>query len=98
MEGVELRQAHPAMMDGRVCWPSESRRVRAVDCFAGEDLGGLIVRLNAGQFISELFATVELPDFGEMNFGKPMLHLRVLFIGDHAVSQLAFGGDMVSTL
>ena len=98
MEGVELRQTHPAMMDGRVRWPSEPRRVGAVDCFAGEDLGGLIVRLNGGQFISELFATIELPDFGEVNFGKPVLHLRIVFIGDDAVSQLAFGGDMVSTL
>ena len=41
-----------------------------------EVLRGLIVRLNGGQFISELFATVELPDFGEVNFGKPVLHLR----------------------
>jgi hypothetical protein len=48
MEGAELRQAHPAMMDGRVFWPSEPRRVRAVDCFAGEDLGGLVVRLSDG--------------------------------------------------
>jgi hypothetical protein len=61
-------------------------------------LGGLIVGLNGWQFISELFTTVELPDFCEMNFGKPVLQLRVLFIGDHPVSQLAFGGDMVSTL
>src|ERR1700682_3869677 len=63
-----------------------------------EVLGGLIVRLNVWQFISELFATVELPDFREANFGKPVLQLRVLFIGDHPVSQLAFGGDMVSWL
>ncbi len=98
MEGVELGQAHPAMLDGRVCWPSEPRRVRAVDCFAGEDLRGLIVRLNGGQFITKLFATIELPDFGEVNFGKPVFHLRVVFIGDDAVSQLAFGRDMVSTL
>ena len=63
-----------------------------------EVLGGLIVGLDGGQFISELLATVELPDFREVNFGKPVLHLRVLFIGNHAVSQLAFGGDMVSTL
>ena len=63
-----------------------------------EVLGGLIVGLNGGQFISELFATVELPDFCEVNFGKPVFQLRVLFIGDHPVSQLAFGGDMVSTL
>jgi hypothetical protein len=63
-----------------------------------EVLGGPIVGLNCGQFISELFAAVELPDFGQVNFGKPVLYFRVLFIGDHAVSQLAFGGDMVSTL
>jgi len=63
-----------------------------------EVLGGLIVRLNGWQFISELFATVELPDFRKVNFGKPVLQLRVLFIGDHPVSQLAFGGDMVSSL
>ena len=63
-----------------------------------EVLGGLIVRLNGWQCISELFATVELPDFREVNFRKPVLQLRVLFIGDHPVSQLAFGGDMVSTL
>ena len=98
MEGVELRQAHPAMTDGRVCWPSKLRRVRAVDCFAREDLGGLIVRLSGGQFISKLFATVELSDFGQVNFGKSVLHFWVLLIGDHAVSQLAFGGDMISTL
>ena len=63
-----------------------------------EVLGGLIVGLNGGQFISELLATVELPDFCEVNFGKPVLHLGVLLIGDHAISQFAFGGDMVSTL
>ena len=63
-----------------------------------EVLGGLIVRLNGGQFISQLLATVELPDFCQVNFGKPVFHFGVLFIGDHAVSQLAFGGDMVSTL
>ena len=48
-----------------------------------EVLGCLIVGLDGGQFISELLATVELPDFREVNFGKPVLHLRVLFIGDH---------------
>ena len=48
-------------------------------------LSGLIVGLNCWQFISELLATVELPDFGEVNLGKPVLHLRVVFIGDHSV-------------
>jgi hypothetical protein len=38
-------------------------------------VGGLILRLNGGQFIGELFTTVELPDFGEVNFGKPVLDL-----------------------
>ena len=36
MEGVEFRKAHSAMMDGRVSWTSESRRVRAVIVFGGE--------------------------------------------------------------
>jgi hypothetical protein len=63
-----------------------------------EVLGGLIVGLDGGQFISELLATVELPDFRQVNFSKPMLHFGVLLIGDHAISQFAFGGDMVSTL
>jgi hypothetical protein len=67
-----------------------------VNC--GGELGGLVVGLSGGQFISELFAAVELPDLGYVNFGKPALNFGVLFIGDHAVSQLAFGGDMVSTL
>jgi hypothetical protein len=62
-----------------------------------ELLGGLIVGLKGGHFISELLATVELPDFGQVNFGKPAFYFGVLLIGDHAVSQLAFGGDMVST-
>jgi hypothetical protein len=63
-----------------------------------EVLGGLIVSLNGGQFVSELLATVELPDFCQVNFGKPVFHFGVLLIGDHAISQFAFGGDMVSTL
>src|ERR1700687_6077726 len=60
-------------------------------------LRGLIVGLNGGQFISELLATVELPDSCQVDFGKPMLHFGMLLIRDHAISQLAFGGDMVST-
>ena len=59
-----------------------------------EVLGSLIVGLDGGQFISELLATVELPDFREVNFGEPMLHFGVLLIGNHAVSQLPTGGDM----
>ena len=58
----------------------------------------LIVSLNGGQFLSKLFATVELSDFCQVNFSKPMLHFGVLLIGDHSVAQFAFGGDMVSTL
>jgi hypothetical protein len=54
-------------------------------------LGGLIVGLNRGQFINQLFTAVELADFGQVNFGEPVLHCRVLLIGDHAVSQFAFG-------
>src|ERR1700687_4004874 len=60
-------------------------------------LRGLIVCLNGGQFISELLATVELSDFCQVDFGKPMLHFGMLLIGDHAISQFTFGGDMVST-
>ena len=45
-----------------------------------EVLGGLIVGLDGGQFISELFTTVELPDLGQVNFGKPALNFGVLFI------------------
>src|ERR1700680_3758445 len=60
-------------------------------------LRGLIIGLNGGQFISELLATVELSDFCQVDFGKPMLHFGMLLIGDHAISQFAFGGDMVST-
>jgi hypothetical protein len=54
-------------------------------------LGGLIVYLNCGQFIDELFTAVELADFGQVNFCEPVLYFGVLFIGDHAVSQFAFG-------
>ena len=36
-----------------------------------EVLGGLIVGLNCGQFLSQLLATVELPDFRKVNFSKP---------------------------
>ena len=54
-------------------------------------LGGLIVCLNCGQFIDELFTAVELSDFGQVNFGEPVLHCGVLLIGDHAVSEFAFG-------
>ena len=42
-----------------------------------EGLGGLIVGLDGGQFIDELFTAVELADFGQMNFGEPVLHFRV---------------------
>ena len=56
-----------------------------------EVLGGLIVGLNRGQFIDELFTTVELADFGHVNFGEPVLHFGVLLIGHHAVSQFVFG-------
>jgi hypothetical protein len=45
-----------------------------------------------------LFTAVELPDLRQVNFGKPAFTFGVLFIGDHAVSQLAFGGDMISPL
>ena len=57
----------------------------------GEVLGGLIVGLNRGQFIDKLFTAVELADFGKVDFGEPVLHFGVLLIGDHAVSQFAFG-------
>ncbi len=56
-----------------------------------EVLGGLVVGLDGGQLINELFAAVELADFGKVNFGEPVLHFGVFLIGDHAVSQLAFG-------
>jgi hypothetical protein len=42
-------------------------------------LGGLIVGLNRGQFIDELFTAVELSDFGQVNFGEPVLHC-VMFL------------------
>ena len=42
-----------------------------------EGLSGLIVGLNRGQFIEQLFTAVELADFGQMNFGEPVLHFRV---------------------
>jgi hypothetical protein len=54
-------------------------------------LGGLIVCLNRGQFIDELFTAVELANFGQVDFGEPVLHFWVFLIGDHAVSQFAFG-------
>jgi hypothetical protein len=60
-------------------------------------LGGLIVGLNPGQFIDKLFTAVEFADFRKMNFGEPVLHFGVFLIGDHAVSQFAFGWDVVST-
>ena len=79
-------------MDGRVSWTSERGGVRTVICVEGREvLGGLIVCLNCGQFIDELFTAVELSDFGQVNFGEPVLRRGVLLIGDHAVSQFAFG-------
>jgi len=39
----------------------------------GGVLGSLIVALNRGQFIDELFTAVELADFGQVNFGEPVL-------------------------
>ena len=54
-------------------------------------LGGLIVGLNRGQFIYQLFTAVELSDFGQVNFNEPVLDSGVFLIGDHAVSQFAFG-------
>ena len=61
-------------------------------CVEGREvLGGLIVGLNRGQFIDQLFTAVELADFGQVNFGEPVLQCRVLLIGDHAVSKFAFG-------
>lgn len=42
-----------------------------------EVLGGLIVGLKRGQFFDQLFTAVELADFGQMNFGEPVLHFRV---------------------
>jgi hypothetical protein len=56
-----------------------------------EGLGGLVVGLDGGQLIDELFAAVELADFGKVNFSEPVLPFGVFLIGDHAVSQLAFG-------
>ena len=56
-----------------------------------EVLGGLIVGLKRGQFFDQLFTAVELADFGQVNFGEPVLHRGALLIGDHAVSQFAFG-------
>ena len=56
------------------------------DVEGAEVLGGLIVGLGGGQFLSELLATVELPDFCQVNFCKPVLHFGVLLIGDHAIS------------
>ena len=56
-----------------------------------EVLGGLIVGLDGGQFIDELFTAVELGDFRKVNFGESALHFGVPLIGDHAVAQLAFG-------
>ena len=60
-------------------------------CVEGREvLGGLIVCLNCGQFIDELFTAVEFADFCQVNFGEPVLPCGVLLIGDHAVFQFAF--------
>ena len=64
MEGVEFREAHSAIRVGRVSWPSERGKLEQLRMLRGRRfLRGLIVGLNGGQFISELLATVELPDF-----------------------------------
>ena len=55
-------------------------------CWGRGVLGGLIVGLNRGQFIDKLFTAVELADFGQVNFGEPVLHFGVFFIGDRAVA------------
>ena len=60
-------------------------------CWGRGVLGGLIVGLNRGQFIDKLFTAVEFAAFRRVNFGEPVLHCGVLLIGDHAVSQFAFG-------
>jgi hypothetical protein len=91
MEGVEFGKAHSAVMDGRVSWTSERGEFVRRPVFGGKGvLGSLIVGLNRGQFIDELFTAVEFADFGQVNFGEPVLHRGVLLIGDHAVSQFAF--------
>ena len=54
-------------------------------------LGGLIVGLNRGQFIDQLFAAAELAYFRKVNFGEPVSHFGVFLIGDHAISRFAFG-------
>ena len=54
-------------------------------------LGGLIVGLNGGQFINELFTAFELAYFRKVNYGEPVSHFGVFLIGDHAISQFAFG-------
>ena len=38
-------------------------------------LGGLVVGLPGGQFIGKLFASVELADLDEVNFGELALYL-----------------------
>jgi hypothetical protein len=48
---------------GRVSWPSERGKLEQLrEVEWKEVLRGLIVRLNGGQFINHLLATVELPD------------------------------------
>lgn len=66
------------------------RRVCATASVRGRGiLGSLIVSLNRGQFIDELFTAVELADFGKVNFGEPVLHFGMFLIRDHAVAQFA---------
>ncbi len=56
-----------------------------------EAFRGLVVGLDGGQLITELFAAVKLTYLGQVNFSEPLLNFRILLIGDHAVSQFAFG-------
>jgi len=53
-----------------------------VICVEGREvLCGLIVCLNCGQFIDEVFTAVEFADFGQVNVGEPVLHFRVFLRG-----------------
>jgi hypothetical protein len=62
------------------------RRIRAAISVFGRDvLGGLIVGLNRGQFIDELFTAAKLPDFRKMNFAGKMC-----FAFDGAICIVAF--------
>jgi hypothetical protein len=61
------------------CWMAEclgllrQENSCSESCWGTGVLGSVIVGLDRGQFIDQLFTAVELANFGQMNFSEPVL-------------------------